>query len=121
MRPIKIIIIVFIIGVISCNYDIKNNSFQELKQSYWLYSPVIQVVDKDTEKYEFIFSGDKLTNKEANALLIVLRRKNYEYKITIDSQIMVSKISAPNIESLSFVESELREVLHDSSSMWKWK
>ena len=117
----KIITLFFSIGIISCNYNETDNSYQELKQSYWLYSPIIQVVDRSTENYEFRFSGNKLNNKEVNALLIVLKRKNYDYKITLDSQIMVSKVSAPNIQNLSFIESELREVLHDTSTIWKWK
>ena len=117
----KIVVIFFSISMTACRNNEITNDYQELKQSYWLYSRIIQVVDKNNEDVEFEFSNVNLTNKEADALIIVLQRKQYTYKVTLDSQIMISKRSASNIANLVIIESELRQVLHDTSSMWRWK
>ena len=120
--PTRIIkIILSVIGIVSCNNNKPDTNIEELKQSYWLYSPIIQVVDKNTEEYEFRFSVNRLTKTETDTLIMILERKEYDYKITLDSQVMISKISAPTIDNLSFIESELREILHDTSNKWKWK
>lgn len=125
IRLTKIILSVislFVISVVSCkNNDKSDTNIEELKQSYWLYSSIIQVVDKNNEEYEFKFSANKLTKRETDTLIMILERKKYNYKVTIDSQVMISKISAPTIDNLSFIESELRETLHDTSNKWKWK
>jgi len=107
----------FILLALSCNTKTK---LTELKQSYWLYSPIIQVVNKDTESEKFEFSGKELTKKEARALIIVLQQRGYLYKVTIDSQIMVSKLSVPDINALSFVDAEMRQLINDSSKIWRW-
>src|SRR5689334_7674803 len=101
-RKCKLSLLLGIFIFISCHSRIKPET--DNSDLYWLYSPIIQEVDKETEKTEFKFTKRPLNKQEARALIMVASKRGYVFKVTIDSQILISKESAPDITALSFLE-----------------
>lgn len=121
-RKLHFIIIAFFLIISACkNSNERGKILLEEENSYWMYAPVTEFVDKNTESINYSFTDTQFNKNELKVLISVLEKKGYKYKITLDTQVMISKISVSNLQALYSIRGEIKNALKDTTQTWRWK
>ena len=76
--------------------------------AYFKFQHVRELYDSTTDnliKYELL--ENKISNKERDTLIQLLKEREWEYKITTDSDVLISMKFLTNLDNLLFLDADL--------------
>lgn len=117
MKSHLIIILSVVVFSFGCSSAKREKYSEEL---YWPFHHVREKIDPNDEKVAEYFDYDTLTSREKDTLIKILTENHKDFKLGTDGEILVTKIDVPDIENMSFIDSELRKRMKYNDSIWSW-